>query len=222
VSFGLGGGKEIPSAHACAPATINTKPNAKPHKTFFITPSQCQVGTASASAERCHVLQKPVFIPEFGTRNDRPCISPGIGVYYLCMFTTAREDFERCTLNSVPGILGKLEYLAQLREENGRYFHWGLARLHGEEAAGASLEESHLSQFLALLRTPLPQLWDEIQQAAEIHQVKAEEYVRELQRVAQLMIPPATGGGSQRHFNSVLQALSALVAPVAAPPRRAA
>ncbi len=138
------------------------------------------------------------------------------------MFTTAREDFERCTLNSVPGILGKLEYLAQLREENGRYFHWGLARLHGEEAAGASLEESHLSQFLALLRTPLPQLWDEIQQATEIHQVKAEEYVRELQRLGQLLVPPATGGGSQRHFNSVLQALSALAAPVAAPPRRAA
>jgi len=119
LSLGFGGtvgGRLPPSAHACAPATINTNPNAKPHKTFFITPSQCQVGTASASAERCHVLQKPVFIPEFGTRNDCPCISPGIGVYYLCMFTTAREDFERCTLNSVPGILGKLEYLAQLRE----------------------------------------------------------------------------------------------------------
>ena len=138
------------------------------------------------------------------------------------MFTTAREDFERSTLNSVPGILGKLEYLAQLREENGRYFHWGLARLHGDEAAGATLEQAHLSQFLALLRTPLPQLWDEIQQAAETHQVKAEEYVRELQQLGQALVPPATGGGSQRHFNSVLQALSALVAPVAAPPRRAA
>jgi hypothetical protein len=59
---------------------------------------------------------------------------------------TAREDFEQNTLNSVPGTLGKLEYLAQLREENGRYFHWGLARLHGDEAAGATLEQVHVSQ----------------------------------------------------------------------------
>jgi hypothetical protein len=138
------------------------------------------------------------------------------------MFATPREDFEQNTLNSVPGTLGKLEYLAQLREENGRYFHWGLARLHGDEAAGATLEQAHLSQFLALLRTPLPQLWDEIQQAAETHQVKAEEYVRALQQLGQALVPPVTGGGSHRHFSSVLQALSALTAPAAAPPRRAA
>lgn len=138
------------------------------------------------------------------------------------MFATPREDFEQNTLNSVPGTLGKLEYLAQLREENGRYFHWGLARLHGDDAAGASLEQAHLSQFLALLRTPLPQLWNELEQAAEMHQIEAAEYVRALVQLGQALVPPATGGGSHRHFNSVLQALSALAAPAAVPPRRVA
>lgn len=135
---------------------------------------------------------------------------------------TAREDFEQNTLNSVPGTLGKLEYLAQLREENGRYFHWGLARLHGDEAAGATLEQVHLCQFLALLRTPLPQLWDEIQQAADTHQIEAREYVRALLQLGQALVPPVTGGGSHHHFSSVLQALSALAAPKAARHRRVA
>lgn len=179
------------------------------------------VGTATASGEECHNHEKPSTIPEFGTRFDESCIPAGIGVYYLYMFT-AREDFEQNTLNSVPGTLGKLEYLAQLREENGRYFHWGLARLHGDEAAGATLEQVHLSQFLALLRAPLPQLWDEIQQAAETHQVEAREYVRALLQLGRALVPSVTGGGSYRHFSSVLQALSALAGPEAVPPRRVA
>jgi hypothetical protein len=195
------------------------------HKTaydLFHNTLPVPVGTTTASREKRHNHEKPSSVPEFGTRFCDSCIPGGFGVYYLCMHATPREDFEQNTLNSVPGTLGKLEYLAQLREENGRYFHWGLARLHGDEAAGSALEQAHLSQFLALLRTPLPQLWDEIQQAAATHQVKAAEYVRALQQLGQALVPPVTGGGSHRHFSSVLQALSALTAPEAVPPRRVA
>ena len=147
----------------------------------------------------------------------------GIGVYYLCMFTTAREDFEQmhpelrprhssASSNTSPSYAKKMAAISI-----GDWLGCMATR-----PPAPPWKQAHLSQFLALLRTPLPQLWDEIQQAAETHQVKAEEYVRELQQLGQALVPPATGGGSHRHFSSVLQALSALAAPVAVPPRRAA
>ncbi|SRR5579883_413282 len=128
------------------------------------------------------------------------------------MRPSPKDDFERNTLNSIPGTLGKLEYLAQLREENGRYFHWGLARAHGDDAAAGALRETHLSQFLAVLRAPLTELWNEIRQNAETHQLPVNEYVRELLRLGRALIPPVVDGGSNQHFNSVLLALSELAA----------
>ena len=40
------------------------------------------------------------------------------------------EDLQQRTLRAVAGFLGKLAYLAGLREADGRYVHWGLGRVH--------------------------------------------------------------------------------------------
>ena len=43
------------------------------------------------------------------------------------------------SLSAIPGALGKLAYLAGLREDGG-YRHWGLARVHGSDKAEQALK----------------------------------------------------------------------------------
>ena len=48
---------------------------------------------------------------------------------------SALEDFASSSLSAVPGLLAKLHYVAMLHDGHGAYSHWGLARVHGQEAA---------------------------------------------------------------------------------------
>ena len=69
---------------------------------------------------------------------------------------SALEDLLGTTLAGVAGTVGKVEYLASLRDAaSGNYSHWGLTRAHGETAAQLALAEAHRLMFLRLLRTPL-------------------------------------------------------------------
>ena len=47
---------------------------------------------------------------------------------------SALEDFEGSTLSAVPGLLGKLRYLARLYTR-GVYSHWGMEKVYGSGAA---------------------------------------------------------------------------------------
>ena len=107
---------------------------------------------------------------------------------------SALEDLLDTTIAGVAGIAGKIEYVAGLRDSvSGTYSHWGLTPL------GALCEDAIVSS------QGLP--------------ITAGEYVEGLRSRAPELLPADLGGGSARHFSSVLQALSILVSnPAEVPP----
>jgi len=120
------------------------------------------------------------------------------------------DDFVHSTLRAVPGLLGKLSYVADLREEGGRYTHWGLARIYGEPAAQRAIREAHLALFLQVLRAPLRELLEDVQRMAAARGEKPAACAHRLQGSLPRLLPPELGGGSARHLSSVLEALSSL------------
>jgi hypothetical protein len=130
---------------------------------------------------------------------------------------SALEDVLGTTLAEVTGTLGKVGYLASLRDvASGTYAHWGLTRTHGEIAAQQALAEAHRLLFLRMLRTPLRALRDDAKVSSEALKMTAGEFMEQLRSQATALIPQDLGGGSARHFSSVLHALSSLLsAPVA-------
>lgn len=121
------------------------------------------------------------------------------------------EDLRETTLAAVGGLVGKIAYVAGLRPQAGKdYVHWGLRRTHGEEGSQRALAEAHRGLFLKLLRTPLHELRNDVAVSNANSELTPHEYVERLrQRLAELL-PKDLGGGSPRHFSSVLRALSSL------------
>jgi len=120
-----------------------------------------------------------------------------------------KDDFLERTLVKIPGVLGKLDYVAELREK-GKYVHWGLARIYGEEVLQRTLAEVHRGLFLQVLRTPLRQLLEEVRRTgAQPNDVT--RYLETLLRNVRSLAPPNLGGGSVAHFNSVVRALLSLL-----------
>jgi len=122
-----------------------------------------------------------------------------------------KDDFVLWTLSNIPGILGKLDYVSELRE-NDRYLHWGLTRIYGEEATQRALGEVHRELFLQVLRTPLPQLVKDVACSAAGKQVEPRDFLESLVRNSKSLVPPEVGGGSVAHFNSIVVALLLLLA----------
>ena len=137
---------------------------------------------------------------------------------------SALDDVLDVTLTAVSGIVGKLEYLSGLQETSYSYSHWGLSRVYGEGAAQQALGEAHSAFFLATLRTSLRTLRDDVEVSSGEKQKPAEEYIKDLRSHWPTLLPPDLGGGSARHFSSVLHALSSLASnqtksqPRATPP----
>jgi hypothetical protein len=121
------------------------------------------------------------------------------------------DDFNRTTLASVPGVFGKLDYIAGLRDENGQYQHWGLARVYGEEAAQQAIAEAHRTLFLQLLRMPLRDLVKDLPDAEAARKKGLRPFLEDVKSRSDRFIPADLGGGSARHFNSVIDSLLALV-----------
>ena len=145
------------------------------------------------------------------------------------MLFSAIEDFERTTLAALPGTLAKLEYVASLRQENGEYCHWGLARVHGEKSAERAISEAHTKLFVLALRMPIAQLWEEVTRMAAERRTRPRALVQDLCRQEVALLPSDLAGGCQHHFNSVLVALEYLANglerknnPTASPRRRPA
>jgi hypothetical protein len=123
------------------------------------------------------------------------------------LLLSAVEDFVTRSLAAVPGKLGKLIYLSSLRK-SGQYFHWGLIRSHGSSSATKAMEETHTSVWLEVLRTPLPQLNIEVQTWTE--NGKSNERKKKWLANMSGLMPENRAGGTQRHFSSILLALSQL------------
>src|SRR5437667_4724103 len=94
--------------------------------------------------------------PVFGNRNNR-----------IMTLKSALDDVLKTTVAAVSGIIGKLEYIAGLRDGNTKYTHWGLQRVHGEEATQQALGEAHGLFSLNSLRAPQALLKEGEKQSSE-------------------------------------------------------
>jgi hypothetical protein len=126
------------------------------------------------------------------------------------MLKSPAEDFVTNTLGSISGVFGKLQYVAGLRQGPSDYFHWGMARAHGDGTASMTIARAHADIFGELLRSPVRSLWEEIRSADSDDGVTG--FVQALVEKKDALIPPDLSGGSKRHFNSVLLGLSGLAA----------
>ena len=126
-----------------------------------------------------------------------------------------KDDFVLRTLANVPGIWGKLHYIAELRE-NDKYLHWGLARIYGEDATQLALRDVHRELFLQVLRTPVRQLVADVGPSAAGKQLEVREFLGSLVDKATLLVPPEIGGGSVVHFHSIVGAVRDIFVEAAA------
>ena len=126
---------------------------------------------------------------------------------------SAQQDLRDTSLKSVRGGLNKLQYLADLRDsKESPYSHWGLARVHGEEAASRALADEHRRLLAVVLATPIEKLWQDVQQCSEVCGTTPESFVEKLcSRKITSLLPPGSDSATERHLSSVLSALSALV-----------
>lgn len=134
---------------------------------------------------------------------------------------SASEDFVHRTLAAVPGVWPKLEYMRTLRGANRRYEHWGMQRTFGTRATQAAIEQAHRDVVLALLRTPVAQVLSDAEESAAREGVNAYEYAARLDSYGESLLPDDLGGGSARHFSSVLKAIVSLARAHKAASRRA-
>jgi hypothetical protein len=120
---------------------------------------------------------------------------------------SAREDFETNTLGAVPGLLGRLSYVGRLQDNKGKYEHWGLAKVYGNEAAQGAISASHRVLLSEVLKKPLASL------LKDVSTLCSKEHVAEREFLAALAVasPKHPSPAARAHLESVLSALSALV-----------
>jgi len=123
---------------------------------------------------------------------------------------SALEDLQETTLKAIAGSLRRLEYLARLREKDGTYTHWGLARVHGDLRARRALADAHRAQLSNILATPIRKLVKDVGASSEEAGLAPGAYLERLSSSASQLLPPNPGAGSTRHLNSVLHALLSL------------
>jgi hypothetical protein len=124
---------------------------------------------------------------------------------------SAFEDLQQVTLRAIHGCLQRLEYLSRLRDREGSYTHWGLARVYGEMAAKKALTEAHRAELSKVLSTPLGELAKQAEKYSAVTGLPAAAYVDQLSNNDANLLPPDPGAASARHLSSVLHALSGLL-----------
>lgn len=124
---------------------------------------------------------------------------------------SAVEDFEANTLGAVPGLLGRLSYVGRLHDGmgtgNGRYVHWGLAKVYGEDAAQGAIRASHRGLLSEVLKKPLAVLLKDVPVSCSREHLTEREFLGSLEQSP----PKPLSRAARAHLRSVLSALSALV-----------
>ncbi len=122
---------------------------------------------------------------------------------------SALQDLRETTLAAVSGLLAKLRYLGSLRREGG-YLHWGMSLVHGEEASERALKAAHGEALSTVLRTPIPDLVEDLRESSENSKKTTGAYVEDMRQQFSELLPSPQDAASARHLNSVLVALSSL------------
>jgi hypothetical protein len=117
---------------------------------------------------------------------------------------SAFEDFVKRTLSDLHGVWSKLNYIRELRESDGRYKHWGLARTYGEDVTNEMIADVHSEIYLQILRSPLPELFEQLEMSAEDADCSASQLAEQLLKQKQRVTPVDMRGGAPEHMRSVL------------------
>ncbi len=122
---------------------------------------------------------------------------------------SALDDLASTTLRAMSGLWEKLQYFAGLRS-TGNYHHWGLSRIYGKVKAQQALKDAHQQVLKEVLRKPVRDLQQDLRQASECQGLKPAAYLEKLKESGPDLLPEDPGPAAERHFSSVLFALSAL------------
>jgi hypothetical protein len=120
------------------------------------------------------------------------------------------EDLAVRTLKHVHGTVRRLFYLATLRDKDGNYRHWGMARVFGDEASTLAAQEAHREVLNEMLRKPLEELWRELASAEANQGEQVRSQIEELAASGRLVVPPGCSEAAECHLSSVLHALREL------------
>ena len=124
---------------------------------------------------------------------------------------SALQDVKETTLKAVSGLLGKLSYLASLRRAQGKYEHWGMEVVHGQESSERALKAAHAEILTGVLRTRLEALVEDLQESSKESGVAALAYVEQMrERFDDLLPGDRHDTPAASHLSSVLLALSKL------------
>jgi hypothetical protein len=123
---------------------------------------------------------------------------------------SALQDLRETTLAAISGLLAKLAYLASLRRREGGYLHWGMSLIHGEEASDRALKAAHTDILATVLRTPIADLVEDLQESSLDGPKTPGAYVEGMREHFNELLPSPQDKASASHLNSVLVALSSL------------
>ncbi|HLW84669.1 MAG TPA: hypothetical protein VKR60_05595 [Candidatus Sulfotelmatobacter sp.] len=124
---------------------------------------------------------------------------------------SALQDVRETTLAAVSGLLGKLLYLASLRRVDGAHQHWGMALVHGPDAAERALKQAHGEVLAGVLRAPLASLTEDLEETSRDQGVPPEKCVVEMRgQFTNLVLAERRDSPEATHLSSVLTALSHL------------
>jgi hypothetical protein len=124
---------------------------------------------------------------------------------------SALQDIKETTLSAVSGLLGKLAYLASLRQGHGRYQHWGMETVHGAESSERAMRQAHTEVIARVLRTPLAALQEDLKASSFDSGIAALDYVEQMRGHFNDLLPEGRENTpTSNHLSSVLLALSSL------------
>lgn len=123
---------------------------------------------------------------------------------------SALQDLRETTLAAVSGLLAQLAYIASLRRSEGRYLHWGLAQIHGEDHSERALQAAHTDVLSKVLSKPIVELVDDLGESSQNSEKTATAYVDGMRQQYKDLLPSPEDQASAKHLNSVLLALSRL------------
>jgi hypothetical protein len=108
--------------------------------------------------------------------------------------------------------LAALNYFGKAKVSEAEYSHWGLEKKYGKEETQQALRTAHTSAFLSVLKTPVPQLAQEITGSADRDALTKMLKAKDCKR----LIPLDPSPGSEKHLRLVLYVLSCLAPKPAA------
>jgi hypothetical protein len=123
---------------------------------------------------------------------------------------SALQDLRETTLAAISGLLARLAYLGSLHRSEGGYKHWGMTLVHGEDAAERAWKQAHSEVLSKVLRTPISELEEDLQESSESAQEPAGAYLESMRQQINDLLPSPQDAAAAKHLNSVLVALSSL------------